>query len=878
MEEINKYDKNNLYNSLTNPKKNLFIEKYNRYDHKDISNNKKPIELNTITSYNDIRKKQRQIKQCFLDISNTKLKKEKNLQKKKIRIFKGIENDEKENISKNISKDINKSEIKTIKYDNKTKNIEINKIKIGNINLDTAANTKSITKRDFYKNPYENKNKNKIIEEPNIINKYISNFYNSKKQKITSFKGFNKAFYDKDLLNKENYNVEHFKLINPYNINRLLNENYYNNRYTISEKILYNNTNNNSIEKTKISFKNIKSFYAHLEIFLSLYLKRKFKYFIKIVKKYEKSNINNNVEQFTNERTNINNYGPIFNLNNSHCSLYYSININENKLYNTIIDNRNISSITNNNNIIPLNKNVEIENNKKLQSGRNNSNSISIRHNININKNKNIDEAYNASLYIPKKNISKNNSIIMKGIKANKNTICVKTSPIRVMNINLKKINVCRLNDLNKLYLNKIQNLYKKDSNKNNFNEINSSININNSLSNHVRYTSNNILSLNYNDNNSNNSNISKQKNKIKRIKTDKNDLYIKSKYKIAKKKIKEIIINKISPIKKENNNLKTENLLSSNNSFNRSKLINDNSIILNENLKTINVNKEVEPIKNIYIKTISQEKKEKILNLNKNNFDSYKKYFYSTFLGFKKNRINNNEILIKQIITSDKKIYISIKYVKYISNYFNKKEKSYKNLKIDNENCLSIINNNIYDNYNNLLNRFNNLKIQDKYFFDNENKGNNNIINLDNISFSFKDYFPTKEENIDNRIIKEKMLDFINSLKKVITKFIWKYLFTEDRKRKYIIKLLNNKNNKIINFYFMKLKGNINRKQKKRDKKNELIYHKINYNDDFNYNKRLKTQKNNLIDGNANVHCKVKAYNLSLQNSINQIKIKKNK
>ena len=157
-------------------------------------------------------------------------------------------------------------------------------------------------------------------------------------------------------------------------------------------------------------------------------------------------------------------------------------------------------------------------------------------------------------------------------------------------------------------------------------------------------------------------------------------------------------------------------------------------------------------------------------------------------------------------------------------------------------------------------MNRFNNLKIQDKYLFDNENKGNNNIINLDNISFSFKDYFPTKEENIDNRIIKEKMLNFINSLKKVITKFIWKYLFTEDRKRKYIIKLLNNKNSKIINFYFMKLKGNINRKQKKRDKKNEVIYHKINYNDDFNYNKRLKTPKNNIIDGNTNVHCKVKA------------------
>ena len=53
-------------------------------------------------------------------------------------------------------------------------------------------------------------------------------------------------------------------------------------------------------------------------------------------------------------------------------------------------------------------------------------------------------------------------------------------------------------------------------------------------------------------------------------------------------------------------------------------------------------------------------------------------------------------------------------------------------------------------------------------------------------------------------------------------------------------------------------------------------IYHKINYNDDFNLNKKLKTPKNNIKKSenliNVNAHYKTKPLNLTSHNSINQI------
>ena len=675
--------------------------------------------------------------------------KEKNLLKKRIKIFKGIESDRKENIFT----DINKSEIKTNECDNKSKIIKVNKMKLEKINLDIDIDSNSMTNRNFYKKPYQNDKINKLtIEAPNNIKKYISNFYNLKKPKVISIRGFNKTFYNKDLLlNKENSNLQYKQYKQLIKINNCSSDKIYNYRYNYSENAFNICTNKNPFEinkvknnSSKISFKNIKSFYAHLEIFISLYLKRIFKNFIKKIKNNEKSNIINNIENLHNPKTNINNFGPIFNVNNAHCSLYYSINVNQNKLFNTISDDSNeyYNNNTFNSTINPLTKSIEIGKNRKPLIAINSCNFIGPKHKININSNN--DEINNKNIY-SKKKISRNNTKLIYEIKTN-NIKNLKIPPIKEMNINLKKKNVCRLNDLNQLYLTQNQILYNNKCNNYNFTEINPLVNRNNSnFLNHIKYDSNDLFSLNNNNYYSNNSNISIEKNKLKKIPTN-SGIYIKPKDKSKKKKIEEIIINKYSSLKKENNNLKSGNISPTYNSVNRKKKLN-----VQENLNTINIIKEIKPIKNIYIKRISQDKHSKALNL-KENFDFNKKI---------KNK-NNNEMLIKQIITKDKKIYITIKYLNYINNNYNKKEKYYQNLQIKNELCISIINNKIYES--NSPNGFNtNIKKQDIFLFDNEKKGNNNKNKLDNISFSFKDYSPSKI----NRIIKSKTINFINYFKK---------------------------------------------------------------------------------------------------------------
>ena len=87
---------------------------------------------------------------------------------------------------------------------------------------------------------------------------------------------------------------------------------------------------------------------------------------------------------------------------------------------------------------------------------------------------------------------------------------------------------------------------------------------------------------------------------------------------------------------------------------------------------------------------------------------------------------------------------------------------------------------------------------------------------------------------------------------------------------------MLKNKNKKILNFYFFKLKNYSNKLQIKIDKNNCGIYHKINYNDDFNLTKKLKSPKNNKKNDTCSAHCKIKAFNLTSYNSINQLNNKK--
>ena len=905
MEEKNNLTNNDFLTSRTTIKKNILTDKNNKkpdikkYNSKQNTISNKKLEQNKMTPINDSKRKQKQIKQCFLDITNTKEKKEKEIQNEEIKPFneKEKENEEKQNISK----DGNKSELKTNKY---TKNIKVNKIKIEKINLENAIKTNSNTNRDFYKRPIDNnKNINLNLEQPNIINKYISDFYNSKKSKILlSVKDFNKTNFDKDSLTNNDFlnsDYNNINLINQFNKNNLQYENSY--RYSNFSSNTYNN---NAIEinqvpynSSKISFKDIKSFYAHLEIFISLYLKRILKYFIEKIKKYEKPKINININQIQRDGTDMNNYRPIVNVNNAHCSLYCSINLNQDKLFNSLFDNRNIYNIENNT-FTPLIKSNEIKNIKQFnKDGINNNNKrnrllfVSPEYDTTLNNNKNTDEIYYKSVYIPKKKISKSNTNLISGIKINNNNNKnqnfnnknMKSSPIKEMNINLKQINVCRLNDLNQLYLSQNQNLYKNNSNNFNFSEISPVINIStNNLTNHVKYNSNNIFS---NNNTSNIANNNNEKPKLKKIQSTKNGIYMKPKDENKKKKIKEIKIqNKLTPLKKDidnskkENNIKSVNILNTYNSFNRNKNENNTSRVY-EKLYTINDEKEVNPIKKIYIKRGSKQKNSNNINIKENLFDTYRNQFYSTFLNFKPNKNNNgnDEILVKQIATQDKKVFICIRYINYMKNNYNKKNKNnilnYLNLKISHENSVSIINNSItidldwnkeiYEKM--ILSRFkNNLKLQDIYSFDNDKKVNNNSnIQSKNISFTFKDNSRLKEES---QIIDLNLYNFIFILKNAIIKNIRQNFFIQYKKIKLFKKILNNKKNKIINLFFLKFKKNTNiNKQIKIDKNNCGVYHKINYNDDFNCTKKVK----------ANPMCKNKAYNLSSHNPINQFNSK---
>jgi hypothetical protein len=169
----------------------------------------------------------------------------------------------------------------------------------------------------------------------------------------------------------------------------------------------------------------------------------------------------------------------------------------------------------------------------------------------------------------------------------------------------------------------------------------------------------------------------------------------------------------------------------------------------------------------------------------------------------------------------------------------------------------------------NMLLNKINhNLKMQDIYSFDNDKKRK---FKSKNISFSFKEYSPSKEESFE--FINDSLINYINSFKNIIITNIRKYFFNKLKKIKYLKKLLNNKKNKIINLYLKKWKYNLNNKQIKVDLNNCKVYHKINYNDDFNLNKRLKTPKNIQKYENSNIN--FKAYNMATHNSINQFKSK---
>jgi hypothetical protein len=390
---------------------------------------------------------------------------------------------------------------------------------------------------------------------------------------------------------------------------------------------------------------------------------------------------------------------------------------------------------------------------------------------------------------------------------------------------------------------------------------------------------------------------MSSDKYKLKKIRSAKNGIYTKPKEKKSVKKIKEIKIkNKFTPLKKEieiNKRYKNKNdsLITLHNSFSRGKSLNVMSRIKKNDSYTINNNQDERVIKKIYIKT--KQKSSNNFKKKQDLFDSYNNQFYSTFISYKGNNEKKikdvkKELLIKELITSDQRLYIRIKYYLLMdNNYIRRQNNCFKSLnwQINHQDSISMVNNVFNaknkDNYKNLLLtkcKNNSLRMLDIYSFDNDKNEKSQIIRTKNISFSFKECSRSKEESNYNNAINERLIiNFISTLKNKIIINIRKYLYKKYKIKLLLSKIINNYNNRIIKFYFNKYKNIINGNQNKIDFNNYGVYHKINYNDDFNLNKKNKsTSKNQKIDNNKNIQIKTKPYNLTAKNSINQFNNKR--
>jgi hypothetical protein len=508
---------------------------------------------------------------------------------------------------------------------------------------------------------------------------------------------------------------------------------------------------------------------------------------------------------------------------------------------------------------------------------------------MSLSMNKKLDKTINgnSSVYIPKNKITKfnndinniknkndysNNNIIKNYSNINQNL--KRSSPIKEMSINLKKINVCRLNDLNQLYLS--QNLMKNNSNNNiSFSEINNMFNINNSNNNnnigHTKFYSN-IIKINNNNNSNNNhhsNNISIDKNKLKKISSAKNGVYVKPKEKIIKEiKIQNNQNNKMSPYENETHNSKTknaqcENIFTISNHFFKNKNFNHLSKLKHIDSYSINTSinnssNDNSAIKKIYIRRNSK----KICNNspNDNKIEINKNSYLSTLLSFKNIKEKNNkqnEILIKHITTKDKRIFINISYVLLKNHIKTTNKYNLLSLQESPQNSISIINNKfIFSEYESKSSE--KINISDIFRFDNDKKKNNK-----------------NNESKKKIVSKDEKKKFIK-LKKIIKEFIKKkyikFIFNIYKRDKCLRKIILNKKNKILYYYFSKLNKKSKYNNSKADKNNG-VYHKINYNDNFNLSKRMKTPNN---DKQKNkIQCKTKAINLTNQNSINKNKIK---
>ena len=674
------------------------------------------------------------------------------------------------NLFKN-TKSLNQSEIqnyKNLHQSNKAiKNIKVNILNSNDISLKSINSIYFKTNRDFYHSKplnKRNKSSNYFIDDYNTIN-YTN---------INNINNINSTLFP---YNKHKRTKSDFIFLNNNFINKTNNdENIYSKFNTIRDNIINNlittenNNNNKETEEDIYNFKNMKMFYAHLELLLSLYLKRYFKFFIQRIKQYEKIKNIVNVNLY-NALNNNNNNQPIINLNNAHCSLYCSININKDN--NEIFD-------TNNN----INNNIN--HNSKILN-KNNKNHFCSMKDI---KNKNI--------YVPKnksKNLKQNKSKVFMTKDKNKinNNNMKKSSPIKEMNIDLKKMNINQ---------NKIKNQRAINS-KNEKNKLK----ISNSKS--------NIYKRPKDSNNT-------TKNIIKEIKIQNKELIL-TPYENKNKKFFDTIYSyQQSTINKENNN-----------------------------------------IKKIYIRKNNSNEMDNIktnLFRNKSNLSFLKSF--SDYIQYKP-----KETLIKKIITADKRIFININYINidsFLGNNNNNKNSIYSLLKIENTLSLTIIKNTllIMDNINQ------NMILSDIFIFDNDK---NNNLNYNKISkVYFNEIQNTKDNNCKNKI---DIFKFSNVIKDIIIINIRKYLLNKFKKGVRLRKLISIKTKKILNYYFKKFLNNKNNNSIKSG-----IYHKINYNDDFNLNKKVKSPMS--IKNNNNYHWKINAFSLNSKNNniLYRNKNKKNK
>ena len=675
------------------------------------------------------------------------------------------------NLFKN-TKSLNQYEIqnyKNLHQSNKAiKNIKVNKLNSNDISLKSINSIYFKTNRDFYHSKplnKRNKSSNYFIDDYNTIN-YTN---------INNINNINSTLFP---YNKHKRTKSDFIFLNNNFINKTNNdENIYSKFNTIRDNIINNlittenNNNNKETEEDIYNFKNMKMFYAHLELLLSLYLKRYFKFFIQRIKQYEKIKNIVNVNLY-NALNNNNNNQPIINLNNAHCSLYCSININKDN--NEIFDTNN--NINNNN----INHNSKILN-------KNNKNHFCSMKDI---KNKNI--------YVPKnksKNLKQNKSKVFMTKDKNKinNNNMKKSSPIKEMNIDLKMMNINQ---------NKIKNQRAINS-KNEKNKLK----ISNSKS--------NIYKRPKDSNNT-------TKNIIKEIKIQNKELIL-TPYENKNKKFFDTIYSyQQSTINKENNN-----------------------------------------IKKIYIRKNNSNEMDNIktnLFRNKSNLSFLKSF--SDYIQYKQ-----KETLIKKIITADKRIFININYINidsFLGNNNNNKNSIYSLLKIENTLSLTIIKNTllIMDNINQ------NMILSDIFIFDNDK---NNNLNYKKISKAyFNEIQNTKDNNCKNKI---DIFKFSNVIKDIIIINIRKYLLNKFKKDIHLRKLISIKTKKILNYYFKKFLHNKNNNSIKSG-----IYHKINYNDDFNLNKKVKSPMS--IKTNNNYHWKMNAFSLNSKNNniLYRNKNKKNK